>query len=208
MKRTAGLVLAGVVLAASGSCNAKVKEGRASTFLVIEHLTAASGADTTNFSNVLQSDVVTNIEATINGQPVMTPTIYEDLGRVTMRLGFKDPGTPANPSTPTSANWITVTRYRVQYRRSDGRNTPGVDVPHPFDGAVTFSVLDIAVGTFTLVRNQAKLDPPLVALRGGGGSVAISTIAEITFYGRDQTGAEVSAIGTMSVNFADWADPR
>ena len=45
-----------------------------------------------------------------------------------------------NPNGPTSNNAITVNRYRVTYRRSDGRNTPGVDVPYAFDGAVTFTV--------------------------------------------------------------------
>ena len=27
-----------------------------------------------------------------------------------------------------------MTRYRVEFRRTDGRNTPGVDVPYGFDG--------------------------------------------------------------------------
>ena len=34
----------------------------------------------------------------------------------------------------------------------------------------------------------------------------INAIAEVTLYGRDQTGAEVVATGTISVNFADWSD--
>ena len=60
---------------------------------------------------------------------------------------------------------------------------------------------------FSLVRTQAKLEPPLIALRGLGGAIAIATLADVTFYGRDQTGNEVSVTGTISVNFADWADP-
>ena len=40
-----------------------------------------------------------------------------------------------------------------------------------------------------------------------GGGVVISTIADVTFFGRDQTGREVSVVGSISVNFADWADP-
>lgn len=197
-----------VCVAASASCNAALKEGRASTFLVIEQLAAASGADNTTFSNVLQSDVVTNVTSTVGGQEFVTPTVFEDVAQVIMRLGFNDPGTPGNPSSPTSANFITVDGYRVVYVRSDGRNTPGVDVPFPFDGAVTFSVLDIGSATFSLVRAQAKLEAPLLALRGGGGALAISTIAEVTFFGHDQTGAEVSALGRISVNFADWGDPQ
>jgi len=192
----------------SASCNAALREGRASTFLIIEQLSAASGADRTTFSNVLQSDVVTNVTNTTGGQATLVPTIFEDVAQVIMRLGFNDPGTPGNPSSPTSANYITVDRYRVEFVRSDGRNRPGVDVPHPFDGGVTFSVLDIGSATFTLVRAQAKLEAPLLALRGAGGALVISTIAEITFFGHDQTGAEVSAMGRISVNFSDWGDPQ
>ena len=46
---------------------------------------------------------------------------------------------------------------------------------------------------------------PLQALRFGGGALAISTIARVTFYGHDQTGREVSVTGNIEVNFADWA---
>jgi len=35
----------------------------------------------------------------------------------------------------------------------------------------------------------------------------ISTIAHVTFYGKDQNGNEVSVTGSISVNFADWGDP-
>jgi hypothetical protein len=96
----------------------------------------------------------------------------------------------------------------VRYVRSDGKNTPGVHVPHPFDGAMTVTVNPAGVtGTFVWVRVQSKLEAPLLGLRGLGGAIAISTLAEITFYGYDQAGREVSVTGNMSVNFADWADP-
>jgi hypothetical protein len=205
------LQLAGLMacLGASGSCtNSLAEQGHSSSFLVIEQMLAASGADPTTFNNTLQSDVVTNVESTIGGSTTVQPTIFEDVGRVIARLGFKDPGTPSSPTTPTSANYITVDRYRVEYIRADGRNTPGVDVPYPFDGAATFSVLDIGSATFTLVRAQAKLEPPLLAMRGLGGSVAISTIAEVTFFGHDQTGAEVKSLARIGVSFADFGDPR
>ncbi len=198
-----------IVLAAlaSGSCNARVTEGRASSFLVIEQLLAASGANPADFINTLNSDVVTNVEQSISGQTVLVPTVFDDIGRVICRLGFKDPGTPSNPTSPTSSNYITVTRYRVVYERADGRKEPGVDVPYPFDGGTTFSVLDIGSSTFALVRSQAKLEPPLLALRGLGGAVAISTIAKITFYGYDQTGATTSVTGQILITFADYGDP-
>jgi hypothetical protein len=204
-KSTIGRVLLLVCALTAGSCNQATRATRASSFLVIEQFQAASGAAPTTFSNSLSSDVITNVLSTGGGTQ---PTIFEDAGRVIMRLGFKDPGTPSNPSTPTSANFITVTHYRVDYRRTDGRNTPGVDVPYSFDGGVTFSVLDIGSATFTLVRGQAKLEPPLVALRNGGGAVGIATIADVTFYGHDQTGSTVNVTGSILINFADFGDPQ
>jgi hypothetical protein len=45
-------------------------------------------------------------------------------------------------------------------------------------------------------------------MRGLGGTLLLSTLAEITFYGRDQAGNEVEASGTLQVNFADFADPE
>ena len=143
----------------------------------------------------LDSDVLTN------------GSIFPDIARVTARLAFKSPGTSENPASATSANWVTVTGYRVVYRRTDGRRIPGVDVPHPFEGGMTFTTLDIGTGEFTLVRAQAKLEPPLIALRNGGGAIALSVIADVTFFGHDQTGAAISADGTIGINFADFGDP-
>ena len=107
-----------------------------------------------------------------------------------------------------SQHWGLLKRTILEYRRSDGRNTPGVDVPYGFDGGATFTVQGDAPTTFAfdVVRNQAKLEPPLKTLVGAGGSVFVSTIAEITFYGRDQAGNEVQVSGTLQVNFGDWAD--
>ena len=36
----------------------------------------------------------------------------------------------------------------------------------------------------------------------------ISTIAEVTFYGRDQAGNDVSATGSMGVDFGNFGDPQ
>ena len=95
--------------------------------------------------NVLQSDVVTTVKD-VTG-------VYEDPGAVTFRLGLKDPGSSATPIAPTPNNYITVTGYHVTYIRADGRNTPGVDVPYPFDGAITVTVVDgTASAGFILVR--------------------------------------------------------
>ena len=196
-------VIVGVCTIASTGCiNDVITASRSSSTLVIERIGAARGGTSdTPVNTFLQSDVFT---CTDEDPPECG--IFEDTARVTTRLGFKDPGTAENPSSPTSANFITIKRYQIEYERSDGRSKPGVDVPYPWEGAMTFTTVSgIQTAEFTLVRAAAKLEPPLLALRGGGGAVAINTIAVITFFGHDGTGAEVIADGTIGITFADWA---
>jgi hypothetical protein len=197
--RRAGLLgLLGLVLT-SMSCGDVTRQGTGSSYLIINALEAASGAEPTQFGGTLNSDVVTVVEG--------SSTIFNDLGRVRFALGMKDAGGAELPTSPTTNNFITVNRYHVRFVRADGRNTPGVDVPYPFDGAFTATVGagTVEVG-FELVRHIAKVEAPLGALARN--LVIISTIAEVTFYGRDQTGHEVQATGQMLVSFGNFGDPN
>jgi hypothetical protein len=181
-------------------------QGRSPSQLVILSLTAAPGSDPTQTSGTLLSDVITNVQRTVNGQQVTSATIFNDFAEAQFGLVLKDPGDPATPAAPTPLNAVTITRYRVVYRRTDGRNTPGVDVPFPFDSGVTATVTTDGGGAeFEIVRSSAKLENPLSPLAGN--PETISTIAEVTFYGRDQAGNDVSATGLIGINFADFADP-
>ena len=137
------------------------------------------------------------------------PTIYQDPGRVNLRLALKAPGTAASPTEPSALNAITMNRYRVVYRRSDGRNTQGVDVPYAFDGGMTVTVRpdEVAIGFFDLVRVVAKSEAPLNRLVANGGVQVFSDHRRMTFYGSDQAGNEVSVSGSISVTFADFGDP-
>ena len=184
------------ILLGSTSCGDLARQGKSPSFLVIDALTGASGATPGQFGGTLQADVLTK------------GGYLEDLGHAQMRILLKDQGTPGQTASPSELNVVTVNRYRVVYRRADGRNTQGVDVPYAFDGAVTATVTPNAVEvTFSIVRIQAKLEAPLIQLAHLGGSVAILTIADVTFYGRDQAGNEVSQTGSITINFADWVDP-
>ena len=145
---------------------------------------------------MLSSDVVTVVNN--------SPTILEDMAQVQFRLAMKDP----TITEPSAVNSITVKGYRVTFSRSDGRNTPGVDVPYPFDGAMTATVSGTATASLVLVRVQAKLERPLSLLAFGGGAVVISTFADVVFYGTDQAGRDVTVTARISVNFADWGDPE
>ena len=191
-RRAAALLLAASFVTLPG-CTAQQLDGKSSSYLIIESILAARGDTPDEDFGVLDSDVSTG------------GTIFADIANITLALGMKDPGSQVSPSTPTSANYITVTRYHVKYIRSDGRNVQGVDVPYEFDGGSTATV--VGSGTelqITLVRVQAKLEAPLKALVNQGGQVAITTTAEITLYGKDQAGREVSVKGTITVNFADF----
>lgn len=194
-REATGVALVALALAASVSCSKTVREGRSPAYLVMDRLQAAPGTERT-FTDTLDSDVVTK------------GAIYEDSGQVGLHVALKDPGTSTSPTLPSAYNYITVERYHVNFVRSDGRNTQGVDVPFAFDGAATGTITDkpTTIG-FVLVRAQSKLEAPLRALVGAGGALLISTIAEVTFYGHDQAGNAVSVTGKISVNFADWADP-
>ena len=124
------------------------------------------------FSTFVPSDVLTLVRKTVDGQEVRVPTIFIDPGRVTLRVGLKNPGTAVVPTTPSPLNAITVTHYRVVYRRTDGRNTQGVDVPYAFDGGMTMTVpakIRPAIGFFELVRIIAKDEAPLRRLVNNGG---------------------------------------
>jgi hypothetical protein len=192
------LALLGLALAAA-SCSSTVRQGTGTSFLIIESLEAASGAAPDEFGATLHSDVITIVDE--------RATVFNDFGRVRFSLGLKDPGSTNSPNAPSQNQYITVERYRVQYIRADGRNTPGVDVPYGFDGGMTVTVGDNTVeGAFQIVRHIAKQEAPLGTLQNG--AVIISTIAEVTFFGRDQTGREVTATGRISVDFGNFGDPQ
>ena len=193
MRAAALILLAGATGLLSG-CSETVRTGQSPAYLVLQRLEGSSGAGASGtFQSVLRSDVLTK------------GSIVEDNGRVTLNIALKD---ITNPTGPTSNNLITLNRYRVEYRRTDGRNTPGEDVPYAFEGAIGMTVNEQPTSAvFTLVRAQAKLEKPLVTLAGSnGGALIISTIADVTFFGKDQTGRDVTVTGSMSINFADWAD--
>jgi hypothetical protein len=178
--------------------------------LVVNRLEGASGADPARLSTVLHSDVETFVERSQAGEQTSVSTLFADIGQAELRLVLRDVGQPGSPATPTDNNLVTITRYRVTYRRTDGRNVPGVDVPYAFEGAATVTLdgSGPAVLALEVVRVQAKHEPPLRNLRGGGGAVAISAIADVEFHGRDFVGHAISGAGALSVVFADWADPK
>jgi hypothetical protein len=190
------------LIAVSVSCGSAVRQGRSPVYLVIDQLTGQSGASGGTKSNTLQSDVITMV-TTPDPCSAKTPcpTIFSDSGAVTLRALPKD----VSATAPTTNSEVTVNRYHVSYRRADGHNTPGVDVPYGFDGAATGTTVNGKLDlTFELVRHVAKMESPLVEL--GHNAAVITTIADVSFYGRDQVGNDVTVTGTMQIDFGNFGD--
>jgi len=196
------IALAGSLSVAAANCG-NVNQGPSPTIVRIDALEAASGASPATFGGTLDSDVITVKK--INN--VDTPTIFGDLGRVTMELALKDPGVPGITNVPSPLNIVTFDHYRVVYQRTDGHNTQGTDIPYAFDSGITFSVPANATvqASFELVRVSAKADVPLKALQSSG--AVINTIANVTFYGHDQAGNNVQITGSIGIAFANFGDP-
>ena len=178
------------------SCADLARTGTGPAYLIIQSVTGARGGTTAGtFASNLESDVITKGSA------------FSDVGQASIRAEMKN---ALSTTAPSPLNSITLTRYRVHYRRTDGQNQPGIDVPFDIEGATTATIQpgtgSAQVVGFDLVRLQAKLERPLRNLAGGGGLIVISTIAEVTFYGADQAGNDVSITGSIDVKFADFGD--
>lgn len=196
------------LIALSASCGDVSRSGRSPVQIVVRSLTAASGAAPSDLGGTLQSDVVImNTESPCSPESPC-PTIVNDVGAVAFRLIVKDPGSPGAPAGPSDLNQVTINRYRVEYKRADGRDVQGVDVPYAFDSGLTVTIPndgEVSAG-FQIVRHTAKLEAPLRALASNG--VIISTIATVTFYGQDMAGNEIKATGNIGIDFGDFADPE
>ncbi|MGE0865597.1 MAG: hypothetical protein AB7P34_16995 [Vicinamibacterales bacterium] len=188
------------------SCADLARTGSGPAYLIMESVSGSRGGGSSSvFTSNLQSDVQTIVDVTVGGVTVPTATIFNDLGRATIRAEMKN---SISLTTPSALNSVTLNRYRVRFRRTDGRNTEGVDVPYGFDGGTTMTIpigSSAEVG-FDLVRHQSKSEPPLRNLINGGGLRFITVIAEVTFYGADQAGNEVAVSGTIDIQFADFGD--
>jgi hypothetical protein len=178
---------------ASASCGSVVRQGTGTSFLIVNQLEFARGDQPSTF--------VANAISDVNAPDVGN---FNDLARATFSVGLKDPGAATGP---TQNQFITIDRYHVRYFRADGRNIQGVDVPYEFDGAFTATIGAATVqSSFTLVRHDAKREPPLATL--GVNRLILTVFAEITFYGRDQTGHQVVATAQTSIEFGNFADPE
>lgn len=209
MRLTKILLIAGTLVAsmAASACG-RTDLGRSPSQVVVDRLEAASGAEPDKFGDFLNSDVVTNIKRTVDGKETQVATVFNDIGRVKFRLVLRDPGSTGNPAVASPVNSVTFTHLRIEYQRTDGLGRQGVDVPYSWDTAMTLTVPagGDATGAFELVKHTSKGEAPLSGLVNS--QTIISTIANLTFYGRDLAGNDVVATGSIAVFFGNFGDPQ
>lgn len=174
-------------------------------------LALATSGCTPDFFKNGKSEVVLLMTGINDGAPLDSDVQISNGGvcpdRVTLRLEnhFK------NPSVTNTGfrHDITVERYEVHYFRSDGRNAEGVDVPYSISGNLAQEITEENAATLSLevVRRQAKLEPPLKNLGGGGGLDIVTMFAEITLHARTTTGEVTNPVtARLQIDFADFAD--
>lgn len=179
------------VLLILAACNPIEDETKSGSMLIVERIQGEDAQG--NTVDFLQSDVIKN------------NTVYADAAIATFRAATLDP----NPLLGTSQyNDIVLTKYTVSYSRTDGKNTAGVDVPLPFEGSLStlIRVGSTTTVSFVVVREVAKLEPPLIALANGRAEGVLQVTARIDFYGHDLANRNVKATGYLPIYFANYAD--
>jgi len=197
--KTASLTLKiTILLAAAGlmlSCNSLMNDTQSGSLLVVENLMGTNlEGDAVNY---LQSDVL------IQDAETGAETITADSAVATFRVTLIDP----TPGLSTSVyNDVQLNRYVVTFSQPNGSNVEGRDVPYSFEGSMSALV---RVGTFVdvafiIVREVAKLEPPLIGLRDATDVLQVS--AKVDFYGKDLAGKGVKATSYLNVFFANYAN--
>ncbi|TFG75912.1 MAG: hypothetical protein E4H23_10210 [Chrysiogenales bacterium] len=187
------LVLGIMVLLLTG-CVAKENDSTSGSFLVIESLTGndleGNEGSTTVFSDVDNAGSIIND----NGVAEVSALIY-------------------NPLTDTDVSYynnVIVDQIDVEFKRTDGRNVEGVDVPYRFTQPMNWlvEVDNVAEIPFILIRHVAKLEAPLLALKEAPSQgFVLQLVAIVTIHGKDLGGHRVAPVsGYISVWCSNFSD--
>jgi hypothetical protein len=186
------------------------RDNETGIFMEIARITTFAGGESGGTEgDILMSDVSTD------------GTAFNDDAAVLVNVYRKNP----TVASTSGLEHVRLESYQVRYFRTDGHSVEGVDVPHRITGALNSVRLHTPTDTgeieadviITVVRHQAKREPPLINLVGGSrsnagnflfpGQAIITTVAEITVYARQvTTGEPLSATGRVQVTFADFGD--
>lgn len=204
------LGIVGFAAAMTGCVPDWARENETGLIMEIAGITGFAGGEQGGTEGaILMSDVATGGTA-FNDDAVVLVNVYR-----------KNPTVAAT----SALEHVRLESYEVRYFRTDGHSVEGVDVPHRITGALNSVLFHTPTETgeieaeavITVVRQQAKLEPPLLNLRGGSvsstanfllpGQAIITTVAEIKVFARQvTTGEPLTATGRMQVTFADFGD--
>lgn len=186
------------------SCNKLSKDTQSNSMLIIQNLTGTDFMGTE--VNFLQSDVLTVMSIKSDDDVPETNITYvkADEAEVTFTAELLSPDT----AEVSHYSDILVTRYAVSYTRSDGKNVEGVDVPYSFEGSLSalVSVGSSTAVNFIIVREVAKLEPPLIGLLDGRGDGVLQAKARVDFYGHDLANNNVTATGYLTIFFSNYTE--
>jgi len=104
---------------------------------------------------------------------------------------------------------VNIDQVDVSFRRPDGKNTPGVDVPYSFTQPVSMLIQidEILELPFVIIRHVAKLESPLIELRSLGQDKVLQIIADVTIHGKDLSGRRVQPVkGSITIWAANFGD--
>jgi hypothetical protein len=166
-----------IAVLALASCNAVENDSTSGTMLQIVSLTASDGKLPV-FSSV-SVKINDNCLLEINALPL-------------------DPLMDGKNVTPYMD--VLVDQIDVEFRRTDGRNVEGTDVPYRFTQPMSFLVTinGSAKIPFMLIRHMAKEEPPLLALTSN--PEVLQLVAVVTIHGKDLGGHRVAPVtGYVSV---------
>jgi hypothetical protein len=195
LKIFALIIVVLAMTACNTGCNALENQSTSAAMLQIISLTgndlAGEPGSTTVFSDVLTSK----------------GSIFNDNGVAELKAVPLDPDIAVD-LTPYME--VLVDQIDVEFKRTDGRNVEGVDVPYRFTQPISVLV-PFAVSTeipFILIRHVAKMEAPLLALSVpvNQGKV-LQLVAIITVHGKDKGGHRVAPVtGYISVWCSNFAD--
>lgn len=142
----------------------------------------------------------------INGGTPITSDVRGDTGQiVNCQVPVKIASVTKNPKNPGQpVEHVTLNRYDVSFTRADGRGAEGVDVPYHFSEGMAATVKpgDEITVSLDLVRQQAKLEPPLSNITG---LQIVEMTVNLTVFGETVSRQTVSASGAAAIRFADFA---
>jgi len=192
------LVLIITVLCLAG-CVAKENDSTSASFLVINSLTGndleGNEGSATIFSDVSAAGSIIND----NCVAAVTARTYNPVDDETL-----------NPITYYQD--VIVDQIDVEFRRTDGRNVEGVDVPVHFKQPMNWLVKvgDTESIPFMLIRHVAKIEAPLLALlEVPSQGIVLQLVARVTLHGKDLGGHRVAPVtGHVSVWCSNFADPE